>query len=167
MASFTVQQVVQDYVASLKKYAADKNKVAVDSDKLLVDTLIANNANRAACTPPLAPIPLPLPPDLLIVNEAAATEYDTNIGNETISFDSQFSTIPYVRVIDTPTPPPTTLTVNQESVEYPGFFEMNGDSPDIALGFVVVINGHQYRKTKISTSPFAPGGIVAMYQQIS
>lgn len=167
MASFTVQQVVQDYVTSLKKYAADKNKVAVEEDKLLVDSLIANNVNRAACTPPLPPIPLPPPPDILIVNEAAAAEYDTEIGNETVDFNSQFTTIPYVRIINTPTPPPTTLTIEEESPNYPGFFEMNGDNPTIALGFVATVAGHQYKKVKISESPFAPNGIVSLWQQIT
>jgi hypothetical protein len=66
-----------------------------------------------------------------------------------------------------PTPPTVTLTVAQPvGNDFPGFYEMNGDSPAIAVGFMVSLgDGFNYTKTIIGHSPFAPNGNITAWKQ--
>lgn len=79
-------------------------------------------------------------------------------------------------IVDWPTPPaplnppsspPTspTLTLSIPIQGYPGYFEMNGDSASIPVGYTTEIGVNKYTKTAISKSPFAPGGIVTGWFQ--
>jgi hypothetical protein len=64
--------------------------------------------------------------------------------------------------LNPPTPPPSgpTLTLSIAIIGYPNFYEMNGDSPSIPVGYVETIGVDKYTKTIISQSPFAPNGVV-------
>lgn len=70
-------------------------------------------------------------------------------------------------VLTLPPPPSINLTVAQPSGdEFPGFYEMNGDSPAIPVGYLVSLgDGFNYVKTIIGHSPFAPNGNMTAWKQ--
>lgn len=69
--------------------------------------------------------------------------------------------------ITPPTPPPTTTFTLGPSLapNYPGYYEMIGDSPSVPVGTTTVIDGHTYTKQIIGHSPFAPNGNVTGWLQ--
>jgi hypothetical protein len=111
-------------------------------------------------------LPVPPPPEppylrFTDVNAIIFVEQQMTQGQQPPAF---FTLVKYVPIVDVPTP--TALTVSEAIPEFPGFFEVNGDGPSILVGASFDQNGHTYKKTAISYSPFAPGGVVTAWQQI-
>ena len=109
--------------------------------------------------------PIPKPPMLMVADVAAITQAEEHFAGTQPSFVTWYQYVP----IAPPVPPPTPLSMSAVDTGYPGMFELNGDEPSIPAGQVWtdVGTGHSYRKVVVSHSPFAPGGQVCLWQQIS
>lgn len=67
-----------------------------------------------------------------------------------------------------PAPPSTIpgLTLGPAlGVDFPSYYSMFGDSPNVPVGSQVIINNDKYTKQIIGHSPFAPGGNVTAWLQ--
>lgn len=150
--------------ASLIKSQKDLAKIYNDAAVADYNIKLANaqsNLDRGFSAP------LPKAPMLMIVDENAIinTEQNYLTGSAQPSF---VTWIQYVPIVAAP-PAPRPLVLSATVTGYPGFYEADGDGPDIKVGTVDPLGqtGHSYRKTVVSQSPFAPNGQVCLWQQIS
>lgn len=109
--------------------------------------------------------PPPVPPMLRITDTNAIIQAEEN-WSAGVNPPPFFTLLQYVPVPQNPPPTPTALSINEATMEFPGIFEANGDSPSIPVGSSFDQNGHTYKKIVVSYSPFAPNGQVTGWQQI-
>jgi hypothetical protein len=160
-ADTSIEVLTQKMIAMLKSYAASQNKQAVDAFKGKMDAWHKDVAFRQANNQPLQP--QPVPPMIMFLNEEVVRQNEQGTGEK--DWSSVFSSVPYVYIAppSAATHPP--VVIGQEDVSYPGFYDtVSGDGPWVPVGYKQPQDGHEYTKTVVSHSPFAPGGLVTLFQ---
>lgn len=162
----SIEVITQRAIAMLKAIAAAKNRQAIDGYKAQLAQTLQNNQTNASLG--VAPFPLPPFPVLMKLNEQVVIDNEKGVGEKDWSHVYEFEEFHPLP----PKPPavhPVVINPNEDE-DYPGFHAAaSGDGGDIPIGAISPIqgDGHEYKKSKVGRSPFAPGGIISRWQQIS
>lgn len=73
----------------------------------------------------------------------------------------------YYQPVTPPAPAHAKLVIGAEDAYYPGLYDTvgEGDGEWIPIGFVVAQDGHEYTKTPLYPSPFAPLKFVTKFKR--
>lgn len=176
MTQFGAADVLRKWIAELTAIAAAHNQSVVDTYEKQLDAFHADVAWKSAVNSsqmmtgktPLATLPMPVAPELWMVNETYVA-----YGQQTprpADFDplKQFNYVTYTHV-DPPPPSPPQIVIGDAIPGMPGFFSLkpgpDGHAPSVAGlpdGFPIDQDGHRYLKRTVG---FAGSG--AMFQQVS
>jgi hypothetical protein len=166
LADTAISVITQRMITALKQIAALRNRQAIDGYKAQLAQTTANNLTNVSLG--IAPFPLPQIPLLMQLNEQVVIDNEQGVGEK--DWSKVYDFVAYQPVPPQPPPVHPVVIDPNEDEDYPGYhIATSGDGGDVPIGAQspTQADGHVYRKAKVGRSPFAPGGFITRWQQIS
>jgi hypothetical protein len=143
----TIEELTQNVINNVfKPWAASKTA----SSKLAYDNAVLSHQQNGT--------PYPSSYQVFGVNETLVATLEADAPGTTTG--TQWDSVFVVTTISPPIPvaPVPGLSLGEPSVEYPGLWEMKGDSPNVPIGKQhTEPDGHVYQKVgPVSFTPFSP-----------